>query len=255
MAPRRVEATRARERRRGEHRRILRARRAALSAVCAMVLSACSFLDGGSPLPGAGEAGSPTASPTLPAFAEVPDAEPLRLRIARTDLVSGDGSDLLGAAAERPDEAAVREAVERARASLEGYLNAQFVDPSTRFTPEPVEQLLTEAALARLDRADRRGFGAIFLPHRGVVTGPASAVATVAATRADVHAVTLRYEARLTTLLPTGARTPLVQRGLLVFPASHGRAQAASVTLESRDPLPPGFPPGAPWQLSAEAGG
>jgi hypothetical protein len=142
-------------------------------------------------------------------------------------------------------------AVEATRGALERYLNAQFVDPGSRFGDSAARALLRPGLFETLTPEQRHALGHLALPVSGVVTGPATGKATVLFDRGAAYAVSIDYEARLT--LHFGDTDPgqqAVQRGTVVFTAPSWGVESFSLTLDVPPPPPPS-PSAAPAETGA----
>lgn len=202
---------------------------------------------------GAGDAGdAPAESPTP----TEPPPQPLRVQVTDIHILDMDNASILGTGPTRVDNQAVLEATRGAADALEAYLNAQFIDPDSRFSAAPVTGLLTGPAQAALTDADRAGLGEANVWAERTSGEPVAAQATVLAHGATVHQVRLGYEARVRVRAPGQARgRTLVQHGDIVFvPREHGWfAQAADVTLDGSALPPP--PPRSAAELDPSVPG
>lgn len=204
--------------------------------------------------PGPGPpAGTPVAEDDRP-------PEPVSVALSGTEPHDGDNAALFGRPQPPPDVAAAEAAAKAARQALEDYLNAQFVDPGSRFSAEPVAGLLAPAAQAALTDSDRPALGQIDLDVERVDAGAATAQATVFQHGPTVHAVTLEFEAPFSATLPDDEAATLRQHGAVLFTPVDGawRALATDVDLEVERPdaPAPGDPatPGAGGESAAPPG-
>lgn len=185
--------------------------------------------------------GEPAAAPapSEPAASPSPDpgAQPFQLKIAGARGVRIDSSNLYGREApEKPD--VVKDAATRAGEELQRYLNAQFIDPKTRFTEQPLRELFTPLAFSTLDKDDRAALGVSSLKVLGGEDSKATARATVMHLGDDPYAVTLKYRATTKLILSDDKPHPVVQEGTMVFAPVEGggwRADMADVRLSLPD--------------------
>lgn len=158
---------------------------------------------------------TPTATP-----APAPTAEPFEVRLVEADglaLLSTDNAAIVSRDSLPADERVAGDAAEIARAAFEQYLNAQFVDPDTRFGAEPIEALLTPAARDALTDEDRAALGLLDLDVAHVETGAAEADPVVTMHGDRPRNVTLKVAANLTVVAPDDTETPLRLRGQMLF--------------------------------------
>lgn len=180
---------------------------------------------------------APVATPTAtraPAATSAPAAaEPFTLVVTHIDLNDLDDSVITGGPRTPVVDAAGLSAVRSAARILELYLNRVFLDPTTRFTAEPADDLLTLDALSRLSPEAKAGLAGLNLDVTSTRAGPATANAQVAILGETVLHVALNYQAQLTLQLADGRRGPVQQQGTLVFvPTPAGsRARYAEVRL------------------------
>lgn len=162
-----------------------------------------------------------TPSPTPARVVRVPQPFDLELRgVAVREMGNG------GIFRRRPGNTR-RGARKHARAAvreLNRYLDAALVDPSSRFTREPVDRLLTGRAEQEMNRRGRRALGVGAPPILEGRTGKARARAVVLYDGKDAHAVTVKYRARMNvTVAGASEHRPLRQHGVMVFvPTSRG---------------------------------
>jgi|GEM_PF-4524532 len=181
------------------------------------------------PDPGGATAPSPTPTPVP----KPEPAEPFALVVAQIYLDDLDDSVVTGGPTTPVVDAAGLSAVQQAAAILELYLDRAFLDPGTRFTAAPANDLLTLSALSRLTPEAKTGLGAIDLDVTSSRAGPASANARVAILGETVLYVTLDYQAQVSVFLTDGRGGMVQQRGSLVFvpTAAGSRAEFAEVML------------------------
>lgn len=162
---------------------------------------------------------SPPAAPT-PTPTPEPEAEPFEVRVTQHEalpIVSTDNAAIVSRESLPTDERVAADAVEIARTAFEDYLNAQFVDPDTRFGPEPIDALLAPAARASATEADRAALGQIDADVARVVTGRAEVDPMVTMHGDSPRNVTLRVAANLALVDGDGGETPLELRGQMIF--------------------------------------
>ena len=177
---------------------------------------------------------TPSTTPTAEATAPPDPPQPFTVVVSHIELDDLDDAVVTGAARIPVDDAAGLAAVRRATATLERYLKGAFLDPGTRFTARPADDLLTLGALSRLTPAAKAGLAALDLDVTSSRAGPASAHARVAILGATVLHVTLDYQAQLSVMLADGRSGPVTQRGTLVFVSTPAgsRADFAEVMLQ-----------------------
>jgi hypothetical protein len=151
-----------------------------------------------------------------------------------------DNAALFGGAPAPPDAQAVGEAVEAARAVVARYLTGMFVEPSTRFTHEPLTGLLGTRALAALSPPDERALGALRLRAESTRARPVEAVATVVAGAGGVDMVALSYDALVEVRLEDGDTEQLTQHAELAFVLEGSAWRADAVDARLQEAGPPG---------------
>lgn len=121
----------------------------------------------------------------------------------------------------------------RAVRALERYLNAAFVDPTTRFTEDAFDGVFTPRAAETMRKRDRKALGVDLPPIVGGTTRKATARAIVLHRGGSVYAVTVKFRAAMDVLLAGADPQRLQQRGSMVFirTANGWRADMADVQL------------------------
>ena len=162
------------------------------------------------PAPSPSESATPSESE-----ASVAQPKPFRVEILSARGEAIDSTNMFGRRPGKPPPA-VKRAAEKAGTALENYLNAAFVDPSSRFTRGPIARLLTDNARRALDERDRRALGAEGPEIAGGTTISAKARAVVLYDGNRPHAVTLRYMAKMS-IIYVDRPARMTQSGTLVF--------------------------------------
>ena len=198
---------------------------------------------------------APTPEPSesaTPSEEPVAQPKPFRVKILSAKGTPVDGRNMFGRKPGKPP-AAVRQAAGAAGKTLERYLNAAFVNRKTRFTPRPLEILLTDNAARSLDARDRRALGSDGPTIKGGTTMLARARAVVLYKGDRAHAVTLTYTAKMR-IVQTDKPELLTQSGTLVLRRSGNgtwRADLADVEL-SLPARPAEKPAGESSETSSE---
>lgn len=175
------------------------------------------------------EVASQTPAPTEE---PVPQPKPFRVEILSARGEAIDSTNMFGRDPGRPPPA-VKRAAGKAGKTLQAYLNAAFVDPSSRFTRGPIARLLTDNARQSLDDRDRRALGMGGPEIAGGTTISAKARAVVLYNGKRPHAVTLRYTAKMS-IIHVDQPARMTQSGMLVFRQLNNgswRADLANVKL------------------------
>lgn len=209
------------------------------AAVCLLALTACRGAPAPAPTAAPPEP-SPVATtaapsePTEPAEPPEPPVEPIRVVLEDVEGQALDSAGLRGEPVRSGDDAAMAEAIEGARAALERYLNAQLIEPGTRFGPEPVDELLAPAAAAALTDEQRPALGQLDLEAARTSGGPTSAEALILSDGADVLGVALHFTSTVSVELPDGTPGTLTQGGHLWFRQIEGewRAEVVDIALD-----------------------
>ena len=178
---------------------------------------------------------TPTPTPTPWPKPTPAPPRPIEVSVERLDTELLDNAALRGGQA-RPFEApAVLAAAEGVRVALERYLNAQFVNPRTRFGPEPVEALVAGGPAAALPADQRRALGVLDVDVDNVRARPVAADVLVLVDGSDVLTAAASYTAEVTIEGPSG-RNLLTQEATLVFASTPDgwRAEAVDVSLQER---------------------
>jgi hypothetical protein len=221
----------------------------------------------GTPATAPPSAGSPSSSPSPPGPSESFDApsdaadERFAVTVTEIKLRRMTNASLVGAERAPVNEKAARLAVEAASSALGRYLNAQFVEPATRFSAGPVEALLTADAAQRLSAEARQALGATGFDPARTTPGRVEAQAAVLVDGPEGFAVALDYVARLTATRSTaGASSPtaagsaagsrrapveIVQRGVVTLVPTQSGWQAISAELALDAPTGSGPGPSA----------
>jgi hypothetical protein len=181
------------------------------------------------PAPAPPSTPAPTVTPASPSV-------PFDLAMEVADVTAMDDDGLFGLKATIPQGAADT-ATQEITDVLERYLDAEFVTPETRFSAQPLSDLLSRNALDALSDDDLAGLGVLGISVRQVRAERAVSTARVLTSGSDVALVTVRYAATAWVVTDDGASVPLHQRAEMVFVPQDGgwRAEAVDATLE----LPP----------------
>lgn len=215
-------------------------------------------------------AGGGEPQPSTPPPPDPANPEPVTLAIERTELASMDNAEILVGTVPSPDEATAKAAVEATRGALERYLNAQFVDPDTRFTPEPARALLQPGIFDMLPAEQKAALGAGHLTVEGVLPRRALGTATVLFESGRAYAVTIDYTLEIDVFLPVAeptesehgspseepavARHPLTQKGTVLFTAPNWAVESFELRVEGTAVPSPTPPPAPPPSESAPTG-
>lgn len=176
----------------------------------------------------------PTPSPPDPA-----SPAPFSVVIEHIELAPMGNGGMFSGDEEGIPRATAEQAVDGTRRALERYLDAQFADARTRFSPEGARALLRPGLFDTLTPEQRHALGHLDLPVTGVLTGPAKGRATVLFDRGAAYAVSIDYEARFTVLYATdGPGHPVTQRGTVLFTAPAWGVDSFDLTLDVPPPPP-----------------
>jgi hypothetical protein len=197
--------------------------------VLLLVLTVVALLPRSAPTPDTTPA---PVTPAPPASPSVPFAVAVDVR----EVTPLDNDGLFGREVTPPDDA-VDTAALQVEDVLQTYLNAAFVTSGTRFTGQPLADLLSPTALDEATDQDLAGLGALDLTVQRVKAEPVIASTRVLTRGDDVAMVEVRYEARAQ--VTAGGGEPLVmhQRASMVFVPEDGTWRAEAVDAEL------GFPP------------
>lgn len=208
--------------------RVLSTRATAAWLLVALATAGCQYAN----------APEPTPSPPDPA-----SPEPFSLVIEHIELAPMGNGGMFSGDEEGIPRATAEQAVDGTRRAVERYLDAQFADPRTRFSPQGARGLLRPGLFDTLTPEQRHALGHLDLPVSGVLTGPATGRATVLFDRGAAYAVSIDYEARFTLLYaPQGSRHPVTQRGTVLFTAPAWGVESFELTLDVPPPPPPETP-------------
>jgi len=181
---------------------------------------------------------APATSPTAPAGPEpVPPraviSVPFDVTVEISDVASMDNDGLFGQDMVIPEGAAAA-ASQQVEQTLQAYLDAEFVSPETRFSQQPLADLLSRRALAALPANDTAGLGALEVSVRQVRAEPVGVTARVLTSGSDAAVVVVRYDARAQVVTDDGDTVPLRQRATMVFVPEGGqwRAEAVNAVLD-----------------------
>lgn len=215
---------------------------AALGVVLALTLGGDDESVAISPTPTPTRTATPVREPTAtPTPTPTPEPDPFAVRLAEREdgleIASTDNAAILSRPELEIDEEVAAQAAEIARAAFESFLNAQFVDPATRFGPEPIDALLTPAARAALTDEDRTALGQLGDEVARVVPGAAEVNPLVTMHGERPRSIALAVAANMTAVAADGAESPLRLRGQLLFvPTEDGwLVHAAQVTLAGEE--------------------
>ncbi len=176
---------------------------------------------------------SPTPTPTPWPKPTPAPPEPISVSVEQLDTELLDNAALRGGTARPFESQAVLEAAEGVRAAVERYLNAQFVNPSTRFGPAPAEALVAGGPAAALSAEERAALGVLDLEVDNVRAQPVAARVLVLVDGADVLTAAATYTARIAVDTPDG-RDLLTQTATLVFSHTEDGWRADAVDAELR---------------------
>jgi hypothetical protein len=174
-----------------------------------------------------------------------PPATSFTVAVTDIGIVNTDEAEIRGHDRTPVDAEAAARAVKAARAVLDDYLTAQFLDDGTRFGNVALRDLLTGRAHAALTDADRRGLGALPVEADATAPGDATATAQVVIGGAEARLVTLSYTAKVAVIVD-GTAYPGRQHGAVTFMLTTGqgwRADAADVRLDLHDAVTGGGDP------------
>lgn len=203
---------------------------AACAALLLMLaLGGCTDDEAGTDAAANGADATTTASATPESTATPAPVERFSVGVREVATHHTDSAGLFGRPETGPDPARVSAAVDAAVATLQAYLDAQFLDPDTRFSGDPLRVLLRGEAQQVLTDDGRRALGVLDVAVASTKAGPASTAASVVvAPDQSVRSVTLRYRAQVVLVAPDGTATPLTQEGDLVMTERDGTWAAAA---------------------------
>lgn len=187
---------------------------------------------------------APATAPSTPAGPE-PDppqavtSVPFDVTVEISDVATMDNDGLFGQDMVIPEGAAAA-ASQQVERTLQDYLDAEFVTPETRFSQQPLADLLSRRALAALPANDTAGLGALEVSVRQVRAEPVGVTAQVLTSGPDAAVVVVRYDARAQVVTDDGDTVPLRQQATMVFVPEDGQWRAEAVNAVLDLPLPTG---------------
>ena len=181
---------------------------------------------------------APAISPVAPAEPEPAPPQtaasvPFDVAVEVRGVATMDNDGLFGRDTAIP-EGAADAAAQRVGATVQRYLDAEFVTPGTRFSDRPLSDLLSQRALAALSADALGGLGALDVSVRQVVAAPVTVTARVLTSGPDAVVVVVRYDAHAQVVTEDGDTVPLRQRATMVFVPEDGqwRAEAVDAALD-----------------------
>ncbi len=165
---------------------------------------------------------------------ELPPAGPVEIAVDDVETQLLDSAVLKGEPQREPSAGVVDGAVGKATAALEAYLNAQFIDPDTRFSSDGLSVLLEESVVEGLSPEQRQGLGELDVEMDLEPAGPVATQAVVLTDGDELLSVTLAFDAPFTRRDGDGGTVR--QSGQLLFNATQEgepwRASMADLTVE-----------------------
>jgi hypothetical protein len=143
---------------------------------------------------------APAISPSTPAGPEPAPPQavisvPFDVTIEISDAATMDNDGLFGQDVVIPEGVAAAASLQ-VEQTLQAYLNAEFVTPETRFSDQPLADLLSRRGLAAAPTDDLDGLGVLGVSVQQVRAEPVVVAARVLTSGSDAAAVVVRYDAR-----------------------------------------------------------
>jgi hypothetical protein len=165
---------------------------------------------------------APTDIPPAPQEPDIAASVPFDVAVDVAEVASMDNGGLFGGDTAIPQRA-VDSATRQIDDILTTYLDAEFIVAETRFSDDPLDDLLSRRALDALSDDDRAGLGALGLSVQAVQATPVTATARILTSGSDAVVAAVRYDARASIITDDGDTVPLRQRATAIFTRENGR--------------------------------
>jgi hypothetical protein len=176
---------------------------------------------------------SPPLPPSAPPEPDIAASVPFDVTMDVAEVATMDNGELLGRQTTIPEHA-VDTATRQIDDVLTRYLDAEFVADETRFSDDPLDDLLSRRASNALSDDDRAGLGALGLSVQAVQGAPVTATARILTSESDVVVAAVRYDAHASIVTDDGEIVPLRQRATAIFvrEGEGWRAEAMNTVLD-----------------------